>query len=303
VALGNTDNNPGNLLGGPGQPAFQGITGTTNANGLGYDVFATPQLGVRALVVDLTTAVKNGSNTLITLVAHYLGNPVKNGVIQPTKNNPNPQNYLTTVEQVSGLSANAQINSGNVGGVAQGIIRAEGSTVDPSVFSQGVAMAGAQPPITQAQSSLQGAVSSFETNFGAGANAFITDPVAALGVLGNTIGAGTNAFLTQPAAATNFLLNTQAAGASTIAGAASDTATQAAGTATAAVAGATADIAGSISGIQGFFANIFSAQTAQRGTFVVVGIGLLFIGGLVLLASSLAKAANNNPGAVAAIAA
>lgn len=56
------------------------------------------------------------------------------------------------------------------------------------------------------------------------------------------------------------------------------------------------------SGFTKTIAGVFSADTAQRGTFIVVGIVLLFIGGIVLLASGLVKAANENPGAVAAIA-
>lgn len=267
MALGNLTNNPGNLL--ANGINWQGLTGSTKANGLGYDVFDTPASGVRALAIDLKTAIGNGYNTLTALIAHYLGNPIKNGVIQPTSANPNPGNYLATVEQISGLSANSQISSANVAGIAQGIIKAEGSSVAGPDLNLGLARAGfGNGQMTQAQTGLTGAVGSLYNDFSTGLNSVITNPFGSANILGNTMGAGVVGLATNPAASLSILTDSFNAGARTTGQAAADTSAQA-------ITAAGNTIGGSIAGVQGFISNLFSASNLERIVLIVVGLLLL----------------------------
>lgn len=267
MSLGNVNNNPGNLL--SNGINWQGLVGTSQANGLGYAKFDTPASGVRALAVDLKTAIGNGYNTLAKLIAHYLGNPIKNGVIQPTSANPNPMNYLTTVEQVSGLGPNSTISASNVGSIAQGIIKAEGNTASGADLNTGLARAGlGNGTMTQAQTGFSGAIGSISNDFSTGLNSVITNPFGSASILGSTFGAGVQGLTTDPLGSLGGLGSSFNTGLNTSAQAAADTSSQA-------IAAAGNTIGGAISGVQGLISNLFSASNLERVVLVVVGILLL----------------------------
>jgi hypothetical protein len=130
VAIGIGINNPGDLL--YGTP-WQGVTGSQSGNGLNYAVFDSPADGWRALTVDLSSAISHGYNTLSALVYHFLGTSTNNAA------NPAVANYLSTVERVTGLSANSPLSTdpGTLNALATGFSTAEGTISGFGQFASG----------------------------------------------------------------------------------------------------------------------------------------------------------------------
>ena len=138
MAVGDTYNNPGDLKSLGGGQTWQGQTGTyglSSASGsfVSFDSMAD---GVRATAVDLTNAINEGYNTVQSLVYHFLGTSSNN------QENPHVQNYLSAVEQGSGLTGS--VSASDVPALVQGIFKGEGTAggVSSSALQQGLGMAG-----------------------------------------------------------------------------------------------------------------------------------------------------------------
>ncbi len=111
--------NPGNLtVNRPGQFLYPGQIGTySSPNGFTYATFPNGQTGFSALVDYIRRHVSQWGTTS-QFVTGYLGTGTPNAA------NPYPSNYLTTVQQASGL--NGSIGT-NYNALANGIVTAEGN--------------------------------------------------------------------------------------------------------------------------------------------------------------------------------
>jgi len=86
------NNNPGNIR--PGD-AWQGMTGTAD----GFVVFQDIDWGLRALATDITNKIRNGYNTVTTLIGRYA----------PPSENDTPA-YIAAVAAETGLNPNDLID-------------------------------------------------------------------------------------------------------------------------------------------------------------------------------------------------
>jgi hypothetical protein len=274
VSVGTYQNNPGDFLTLNGQP-WKGLT-TPTVNP-GYQAFTSMPLGVRALAVDLQTAVGNGYNTLITLVAHFLGNPVSNGQIVPNGANPNSQNYLTTVEKVTGLSANSKLTNADIANVANGIIKAEGSNVSPSDFASGISLAGLSSNTSSA--GLSAGLTGGNPSSGGITIQQVQNLVPdtyqkmTVGLSGDVADNPAFDYTSITPGSGDFVSNSITGIAS-----ASKATSNAVSGAVSGVANSISGVAGAISGVQGFIANLFSVGNAERLVFVIIGLLLLAAG-------------------------
>lgn len=171
MAVGNTYNNPGDLKSLGGGQTWLGQTGTyglSSASG-SFVSFDSAADGVRATAIDLKNAIGEGYNTVSSLVYHFLGTSSNNA------ENPHVQNYLSAVEQGSGLTGN--ITQGDVPALVQGIFKGEGtlSGVSQSDLSAGLAAAG----YSGAFSGNEAGDSGFNSGFVNGDGTFATNTIAA----------------------------------------------------------------------------------------------------------------------------
>jgi len=272
VAIGLTDNNPGDILAGTG--AFQGITGSVSANGLTYDVFQSAAYGIRALAIDIKNAVNEGYNTVSSFVYHYLGTSSNNAA------NPNVANYLAAVVQGSGLSANSPITSANVPQLVQGVLQGEGtlSGTNPSDISSGLQLAGFTGAtgvtgvnMTPAQSAVASTGGGFFNALGAGTNELFTNPGEFFNIYGQVLGNGISTIVGNPAGTAAGAIGNFNAGAATIGQAASDTGSQV----SAGITQAAASITNAVKPIGNFFTDLTSGSILTRTVLVIVGVLLL----------------------------
>lgn len=119
-SLYGTTFNPGNLtVNRPGQFLYPGQIGTySSPNGFTYATFPNGQTGYNALVDYVQRHVQNGWGSVSQFVGGYLGTTTANSA------NPYPSNYLSAVQQASGL--NGSIGT-NYNALANGIVTAEGN--------------------------------------------------------------------------------------------------------------------------------------------------------------------------------
>jgi hypothetical protein len=241
MSAGDKLNNPGDFLS-AGVPNFQGITSTSGT----YAQFDSMSSGVRAIAVDVGTAIKNGYNTLYSLTNHYLGTTN----LQPNSQNANPAGYLSALEKATGLGPYDKLTSSNVSSVVSGIIQGEGSHVSTADFNSGIARAGY---VTTNQQQ----VGSLYSNFTAGLDAFSTHPFDALSYLGGQAAAGTGSLVTNPSGFFDFLGNKYNNGAAAVSGAASDTAKQVSDPVTT------------------FLSGLFSQTNLNRAALIILGLLML----------------------------
>lgn len=208
MPLGVTLNNPGNLtVTGPNSYVYAGQTGVQSANGLFYAVFASAQDGANALITWLQNNIGSNDATSLTtpseLTSYYLNGSF--GPLTNTANNPNANNYLTSLEQSTGLGPNGSLTSVPINTIAAGIQKAEGNMGLGNLFS-----AQTTPEVgTVGSGSSGGIIGNLLTagqqelnNFGTGA-AYISQngPFAGLAALmAPQTAAGINAATANPAA-------------------------------------------------------------------------------------------------------
>lgn len=158
MALQDNTNNPGNLEATrAGAINYPGQTGTYSANGVNYAVFPDASTGYNALVDYIQRHVASGWSTVQQFVYGYLGTST------PNQANPYPANYLSTVENTSGISGAIGTN---YNALAQGIVRAEGNS--PVSTNVSGAPAG---PLASAESALSAAINSTPGGFLIGSTA------------------------------------------------------------------------------------------------------------------------------------
>lgn len=95
MSLGIQNNNPGNLRPLANGKAWNGQTGVNQ----GFLVFDTMENGIRAMAIDLSSAIKNGYNTLIKFIQHY----------SPATDNNDPATYTNNLSEATGLEADEVI--------------------------------------------------------------------------------------------------------------------------------------------------------------------------------------------------
>ena len=263
MSAGDRLNNPGDFLS-ANFPGFQGGSVTSGP----YASFDTMSNGVRAIAVDVNTAIGNGYNTLASFVNHYLGT----SNLQPNSQNANPAGYLATLEKATGLGPNDRLSGANVPGVVAGIIQGEGSHVSQSDFQSGLSAAGFSTTQGVNMTANQDAVGSLYSNFMAGVNAFATQPGAAFSYLGGQFTAGAAATAQNPLAAAQYLTGNFSKGLTATTAAAGDTATQAAN-------------ASGIPALANAVTGFLSLSTLHRGVIILLGF--------VLLAAAIFALSNN----------
>jgi hypothetical protein len=263
MTVGLTANNPGDI-----QNAYQlGFQGATPQSigaqgGAQITVFDNLPDGIRALAVDIGTAINNGYNTLSALVYHYLGTSSNNA------QNSNVQGYLTSVEQNTGLSVNSTISSANVPTLVSAIINAEGNSsgVSQSALQQGLSAAGyGSSSVTGSSNINLGTVVSGEyNNFTAGLQSIFQNPVGSASYLVNNAASGTAASIANPQGAASYLLGQFNSGASTLGQATSNTASQTA-----------SSVASPFASIASVFTNFTQASFITRVVLVLLGVILV----------------------------
>jgi hypothetical protein len=269
VAIGLTDNNPGDLLVSGNVINWQGETGTVSVGPYTYYSFDTVADGIRALAIDLTTAINNGANTVSALVYHFLGTSANNTA------NPAVSNYLSAVSQGSGLSTNQTITTANVPQLVQGILNAEGTASGTSQadINMGLQEAGYSgvSGMSPAQTVLTSAVNNGLNNFGTGLNELFTNPLQFASIYGGILSNGVQAIVSNPGATASGLATNAGTGAAVVGTAAANTATQATQAAAAAAQATTNFFTSITKWLQGISTRSFVTRVA------LVILGMLLI--------------------------
>lgn len=190
MALGVADNNPGNLtVTGPNSFAYAGQTGVQSANGLFYAVFGTAQAGAAALITWLQNNIGSNDSTSLTtpseLASYYLNGSF--GPLQNTSANPAAGNYLSSLENSTGLGANGQLTSVPINSIAAGIQKAEGNMALGNLFGTPGTVSGSTAAnsggvigsLEQSGANLVSGVQNDIAAFGTGANYISQNGVAA----------------------------------------------------------------------------------------------------------------------------
>jgi len=94
--LGLKNNNPGNLR----STAIKWQGETTKQVGVGFETFATIELGYRALLKNLETGIVKGNDTITKLISRYA---------PPTENN--TTSYVNAVAKYTGIPANKKLTA------------------------------------------------------------------------------------------------------------------------------------------------------------------------------------------------
>jgi len=95
LSLGLRNNNPGNLRALPNGQTWKGQSGVNK----GFVQFENLELGIRALLIDLSNKYKRGLNTISKIISVYA---------PPSEND--TSNYIATVSKITGLGANEIIS-------------------------------------------------------------------------------------------------------------------------------------------------------------------------------------------------
>ena len=95
LSLGLRNNNPGNLRALPNGQTWKGQSGVNK----GFVQFESLELGIRALLVDLSNKYKRGLNTITKIITVYA---------PPSENN--TSSYIATVSKITGIGANEIIS-------------------------------------------------------------------------------------------------------------------------------------------------------------------------------------------------